>query len=350
MKYDYETISEFGNLYKAHQMSRKGKSHKPEVIKFEGNLSYELCRMKHQLENHTYRFSGYYHFTIHEPKKREIYAAYYRDRVMQHCVCDEILLPLLTPRLIHDNAACQKGKGVHFAQKRMSKFLREHYQKYGRDGYALKCDIHHYFPSINHAVLKEKVMKVVKDEDVQDLLFQFVDSYHEESNPGTGLALGNQTNQWFAIFYLDSLDRLVKERLRIKHYTRYMDDFILIHPDKKYLQYCLEQIEEHVRTLKLELNKKTQVVPLKNGIEYVGFRFHLTANGKVVRKMKRASKVRLKRKLATLQKDYANGKIDLARVKQSLAGFKGHLKHGHTYHLRKTVFEKFVLQRDTGVM
>jgi len=56
------------------------------------------------------------------------------------------------------------------------------------------------------------------------LLDQFIDSYESEPNSGTGLALGNQTNQWFAIFYLDSLDRLVKEQLQIKHYTRYMAD------------------------------------------------------------------------------------------------------------------------------
>jgi len=342
---DYKTICDFHNLYQAHLMSRKGKLHKPEVIRFEENLSEELWKMKVELESRSYQFSGYYHFTIYEPKKREIFAVYYRDRVIQHCICDEVLMPLITPRLIHDNAACQKGKGVHFAQKRLSKFLREHYRKHGKKGYVLKCDIRRYFPSMSHEVLKAKVAKIVKDKEVQALLWQLIDGYHETK--GTGLPLGNQTSQWFAIYYLDSLDRLIKEHLQIKHYTRYMDDFILLHHDKAHLQYCLEQIREHLEKLHLELNKKTQIFPIRTGIEYIGFRFFLTENGKVIRRMKRESKVRFKRRVATLQRNYAKGKLNLEEVKQSLAGFKGHLKHGHTYYLRKTVFRKFVLKRDS---
>lgn len=72
-----------------------------------------------------------------------------------------------------------------------------------------------------------------------------------------GLALGNQSSQWLALYYFDRIDRLVKEKLRIKGYVRYMDDFILIHRDKRYLQYCLEEINK-VRNeeLNLEFNQK----------------------------------------------------------------------------------------------
>lgn len=123
---DYERICDFQNLYKAHLRARQGKRNKQEVIQFEMKLAENLTRMSAALENRTYRMKGYYHFTIYEPKKREIYAAHYQDRVVLHCICDEVLNPILWKRLIYDNAACQKGKGTHFALDRFSLFLRKY--------------------------------------------------------------------------------------------------------------------------------------------------------------------------------------------------------------------------------
>lgn len=93
--------------------------------------------------------------------------------------------------------------------------------------------------------------------------------------------MGNQTSQLFALYYLDPLNRLIKEQLRIKHYTRYMDDCILVHPDKKYLQECLRQMTLLVEDeLKLSFNHKTQITPLATGVEYLGWHFYLTDTGK----------------------------------------------------------------------
>ena len=69
--------------------------------------------------------------------------------------------------------------------------------------------------------------------------------------------MGNQSSPWFALYYLDRLDRLVKERYRIRYYTRYMDDMVLIHEDKAYLQKCLAELREVAeRELKLEFNEE----------------------------------------------------------------------------------------------
>ena len=239
---DYDKICDFGNLYKAHTVARLSKRTTREVIDFEMNLSENLTEISDRLKNGTYEMSGYYSFMVHGPKDRVIHALHYRDRVVQHCICDEVLAPTLDKRLIYDNAACRIGKGTHFAMERLSGFLREFYRKHGTDGYFLKCDIRKFFDNIDHLVLKQKLSKVIEDERVLTLLYQIIDSF--EVMPGKGLPLGNQTSQWFAIFYLDGFDRLIKEKMKIKYYSRYMDDCVLIYQDKKYLCYCLEQMKQ----------------------------------------------------------------------------------------------------------
>lgn len=345
-KTDFEKICDFQNLYKAHIRARRCKRYKNEVIRFEMNLAENLTKISISLKNKTYKIKGYYDFVIYEPKERQIFAAHYSDRVLLHCICDEVITPALSPRLIYDNAACQAGKGTHFAIKRFTKFLLAHYKKHKNDGYVLKCDISKYFASIDHDVLKESLKRIIKDSDVRELIFYYIDSYETYGSPGKGLPLGNQSSQSFAIYYLDPLDRLVKENMRVKHYIRYMDDCILIHPDKAFLEDCLKQMQALIEDkLKLKLNSKTRVYLLKNGVEFLGWKFYLTDTGKVIRKMKKQSRVRFRRRLKKLKKDYETGAIQLEDVKASLASYKGHLMHGHTYKMKQNELRKFVLSK-----
>lgn len=344
---DYDKICNFESLYEAHKVARRGKRHKAEVINFEMNLSKNLTIMQEQLEKKTYKMKGYYHFTIYEPKTRQIYATQYADRVMIHCVCDQVLSPILQKKLIYDNAACQVGKGTHFAMNRLTTFFRDFYKKHGTKGYILKCDIQKYFPSIDHEVLKEKLAKAIVDKDVRNLLNDMIDGFETDGCPGKGIPLGNQSSQWFSIYYLDTLDRFVKEQLRIKYYTRYMDDIIMVHESKEYLNDCLIKMTEVLeQELLLSFNGKTQLFPIKNGVEYIGFRFYLTDSGKVIRKIKVQSKLRYKRDLKRLQSDYAAGRINLDKVNNSLASYNGYLNHGHTYQLKRNTLRNFVLKRD----
>ena len=326
--------------------ARHNKRDKRDVIQFEMRLSENIARISRELKEKTYRMSGYYNFIINEPKERLIFAANYIDRVVLHCVCDEVLSVRLGSKLIYDNAACQKGKGTHFALSRFSKFLSEHYKAHGCEGYILKCDVSKYFASIDHEVLKELLRKAIKDEDLLELLYHYIDSYETEGRPGVGLPLGNQSSQWFAIYYLNPLDRLVKEKLRIKYYVRYMDDFVLIHHDKEYLKYCLDEMTKLVENeLKLKFNEKTQIRSIKKPVTFLGWNFNLTETGKINKRLKSQSKVRFKRRLKKLKKDYENGDIELDDVRNSVASYKGHLKHGNTFFLRKKVFNNFVLTK-----
>jgi len=341
--FGYENVHSFQNLYNAHMAARRGKRDKTEVIHFEMNLAENLCVLQRELENKTYRPRGYKHFMIYEPKARLIFAPDYADRVVQHCLCDNIIRPILEPRLIYDNAACRIGKGTHFSMDRLSGFMREFYKKYGTEGYFLKCDIKRYFYSINHDVLKQRLSKVF-DAEVYHLLCLIIDSY--EVTEGVGLPLGNQASQWFALYYLDPVDRLIKEKLRVKHYVRYMDDFVLLHQDKEYLRGYLAEIRKVCGDdLKIELNSKTQIFPVKNGVTYLGWHFYLTESGKVIRKLRTSNKGRLKRRLKLLQKEYKQGFIEIENIKRSFASLNGHLIHGHTYRLRNKLCHKTTFSR-----
>lgn len=327
--------------------ARKAKRHKKDVILFETNLAGNLWRINEMMVNKTYRITHYNRFTIYEPKKREIQALTYSDRVIQNCLCTNYLTPFVEKRLIYDNCACRNGKGTDFGRDRLAGFMSEHYKANGNQGYMLKADIKGFFANIDHYVLKCKLNKVITNPDVMDLLEMIIDSYNQDT--GRGLPMGNQTSQLFALYYLDLLDRLIKEKLHIKHYTRYMDDCILVHPDKEYLKFCLREMSRLVEyDLKLAFNQKTQIIPVGEGVDYLGFRFYLTDTGKVIRKLRQSSKKRFKKRLKVLQKGYYNGTLELDTIKRSIASYNGHLSHGNTWGLKKSVYSKFVLKRDWG--
>ena len=343
--FDYEKIYEFNNLYAAYKASRLGKRGTREVVRFEMNTGANLCKIMDELKNGTYRLSGYYHFTIHDPKEREIYALHYRDRIMQHSLCDNLLAPYFETHLIYDNAACRTGKGTLFAMNRLNLFMRKHYREHGTDGYFLKCDVRKFFDNVDHAVLKKRLETVVDDKRTLKLLYHIIDSYHTE--PNKGIPMGNQTSQWFALWYLDPLDRLVKERLRIKYYTRYMDDMILISHSKDELLNALREMRALLKELKLEFNEKTQIFPITHGVEYLGWRYYLTDTGKVIRRIKTHSKIRWRHRLRRLKLMYAEGEVLVPKIKESIQSFSNHFGYGNTWRLYAGYMSGFALVRHT---
>ena len=297
-----EEIFTFKNLYEAYKGCRKSKQHKGEVVRFEANLSLNITELMNDLISKKYKLGKYRIFLIYEPKKRVIEALPFKDRVVIKCFCDVILRDKIEKKLIYDNAACRIDKGTTFAIKRLEKFLKDEYRKEKNNNiYYLKCDITKYFPSIDHEILLNLLKKIGFSDDEMWMIEKLVKEQPNEAN--IGLPLGNQSSQWFALLYLNVIDRFVKEVLKIKGYIRYMDDMILIHRDKKYLQYCLKEIENKcTNDLKLSLNQKTQIGMVKNGIDFLGYRHILNENGSITRKLRSTAKQRLKRHLKTLKK------------------------------------------------
>ncbi len=343
---DYEKIWSFENLYKAHKKARLGKRNTKEVIEFELNLGKSLSDLSDSIKKKTYAIGGYYAFTIYDPKVRRIHALHYRDRVVQHCLCDEVLAPLLEKRMIYDTAACRKEKGTHFALKRLNHFLSAYYKQYGATGYILKCDFRKFFDNIDHDILKNKLQGLPIDEDTSVMLCHIIDSY--ETNPGKGLPMGNQTSQWFANYYLDKFDRLIKEKLRVPYYSRYMDDCVILERNKDRAKEILAVITKYVQEeLLLEFNSKTQITSIKNGVRYLGWHFYLSNSGKVIRKIVNQTKCKYKRRLKNMQVMYATDKMEFDEIKQVLASYRAHLRYGHSYRLQKRICDHFVLKKQT---
>lgn len=288
----YKDIFTFTNLLKAHKKVRRSKLHKKEVVEFELNKSYQLYKLHEELNKKTYHISPYRTFYINEPKKRRVDATPYRDRVVQNCFVDNYLFPLLENRLIYDNAACRKNKGTDFARNRLKSFLFKAYKKYGLNFYVLVFDIHHYFESINHDILKEKMKRIIKDKEIREFVIMIIDSFNKENN--IGIPLGNQTSQCFALYYLDNFDRIIKEKYRIKYYSRYMDDGVIISNDKNLLIRLNEELRRVIKKLLLEFNtEKNSVYHIKQSVTYLGFTYRLTKTGKIITKLAKTKKKRL---------------------------------------------------------
>lgn len=242
---DFEKVVDFNNMYRAYRRAKRGKGYKKSSARFDIMALEGVNTLIDQLKNKTYRVSDYQEFKVYEPKERIIKTTSFKDKVVQHSLCDNVILPKLQKILIYDNCAGQKGKGTLFGLNRLGEQMKNFYDRYGQVGYILKCDISKFFYSIPHKQLKEVVNHHFSyDPDICWLCNLFIDS-----TEGVGIPLGNQINQGFALLYLDSVDKLIKNELGIEFYGRYMDDFYLIHQSKDYLKYCLKVVTEHLKIL-----------------------------------------------------------------------------------------------------
>lgn len=326
---DFDNVISFESLYRAHRRARLGKRHKKEVVQFENNLSENLWALHRELADGTYRIGGYHKFTIYDPKEREIQAISYRDRVVQHSLCDNYLIPLLERHLIYDNVACRQGKGSSQAIKRLRQFLVAHYRRYGRAGYFVKIDVSKYFNSISHTVLKQKLSRLVREERMTALVYSILDSYNGEQD--VGLPMGNQSSQCFALLYLDCLDRYFKEVLGIKHYLRYMDDIIAIVPNKRTAVECLGVADEMLGVNRLRINPKSQVASVKNGINFLGWRFFLCPDGTLVQKLGQSTRRRVKAKVKYIRYQICVHKLSAHKAKNSLMSYQGFFDRGDAF-------------------
>lgn len=336
---DWENIISFESLYKAHRRARLSKRHKKEVILFEANLSENLWSLHYDLKYGRYKVGGYHKFTIYDPKEREIQAISYRDRIVQHSLCDNYLSPLLERHLIYDNSACRVGKGTSFAISRLRKFMLAHYKRYGKSGYIVKLDVRKYFPSIDHELAKQKLGKIVKDTNIFGLLCEILDSYNPDT--GKGLPMGNQTSQCIALLYLDILDRMFKERLGVKHYIRYMDDIVAVVPDKKTAKLCFDVAGDVLIKNRLILNPKSDIFPLKNGVAFLGWNFFMSDDGEIVQKLRRAVKKRVMCKVKNIGFLVSIKKLSARKREFSLISYGGLFRKGDAFYFFCKVQDMF---------
>lgn len=321
---DKSIICDYGNLYKAYKKAKRGKRFNTSTAKFSAMSLEGIHILKEQLENQTYTVNPYNEFTIYEPKERLIKSCSFKDKVVQHCLADNILHPRLASQFIKTNYAGQIGKGTHYGMDCLKEQMLGFYRMHGIDGWILKCDITKFFYQIDHEVLKDIVDYYFPDEYTTWMNHLFIDS-----TEGLGLPLGNQVAQIYAILMLDGIDHMITGELGVEFYGRYMDDFYLIHHDKQYLKWCLENIKEMTDSLHLSLNGKTQIVPFRCGIGFLGFHHYITTDGKYIRKLKGENKRKNRKKFRNMARLVKSGRMTEKKFYEKYGAWKNHASHGN---------------------
>ena len=335
----YEKLYSIDNLISAFKKARKGKLEKNYVINFESNLERNITMLQRDLRLKKYKPSRLRKFIIRDPKTRTIHSSIFRDRIVHHAIVN-LLQPIYEEIFIYDSFASRKTKGTHLAVKRFESFVRKvssngrkiknSFNNNSIKGYVLKADVKHYFSTIDHEVLLNILRKKINDKDLIGLIKIVLDNF-ETKTKGQGLPLGNYTSQFFANVYLNHLDYFVKHKLKAKHYIRYVDDFVILHKNKKVLFEYLDKITKYLKFLKLELHPdKSEIHALRNGITFLGYRIFY--HYKLLRK--RNIKYFLKR-FDEKKELYRRGLINEKKLKGFLDGWNGYSKFANTYNFNK---------------
>ena len=321
-----ESVIGFDALYQSMHRCRANVGWKDSVAHFCLNGIEETLKLERELKEGTYKPRAQKKIKITHPKPREAVSIAFRDRVYQRSLNDVIIYPAMSEQFIRDNAACQKGKGTDFARKTLDRFLHEAYRKYGRDFYVMQGDIKGYYPNMSHKVaedcFRKKLPPVIYDRTEAILRNQ----YEGE----VGYNPGSQMIQIAGISVLSPLDHFIKEKLHIKWYLRYMDDFILIHQSREYLEYCYAEIRKFLRKMEFEPHpKKTRIYPIRNGIKMLGFTHMLTETGKVIRLIDPDNVKAERKKLYRLVQRVRRGEIPKRKADCCFESWKAHARNGN---------------------
>lgn len=314
---DYHPIISIKNLLAAWKEFLLGKKQKHDVQAFSSMLMGNLTTLHDDLANFSYIHGSYKHFKINDPKPRDIHKASVRDRLLHHAIY-RMLYPFFDRTFISDSFSCRLGKGTHKALRRFRVFAYQASQNDTRTCWILKCDIRKFFENINHQILLEILRSYIPDVGIIWLLERVTSSF--EKTPGVGLPLGNLTSQLFVNIYMNEFDQFVKHRLKIKHYLRYADDFVILSQSKSYLENLIPLLRAFLKErLKLELHpNKVYIKTLNSGLDFLGW-----VNFPDHRVLRTSTRRRM---LSKLEKN---------KDESAVNSYLGLLKHGNTYKLRQ---------------
>ena len=361
-KHLYNDILKYDNALEMYNKIKRSCRNRKAVYEFSLNLNTHIMNILLLLKERKYKFSRYKIFMIRDPKFRIIMSENIPDKLVNHLVSKHILLPALESKLIDTNVATRIDKGSGYAFNMFVKYINKlKYTK--KEIYLLKIDIKKYFYNIDHEILKELVRKYIRDKDALDLLDVIIDSTNEEYvnkvinnlkedkikyinnlnitdrekniklkmirdiplyQKGKGLPIGNMTSQILAIFYMNSVDHFIKENLGFKYYIRYMDDLLIIDTDLDKLKNSFDLIVDEIRKLKLDINSKSNIYKLSNGISFLGYMFKLNKNNKLIVRYNNKTIRRINKRLKNLYK------YDYEKYVKSYGSYKGYLYLSNT--------------------
>ncbi len=371
----YEDVYDLDNIINMTESvctrtKNKNKVHNFNAYKFE-----HIFNIYRRLYTRDFHFGKYNIFMINDPKCRIIMAQDLEDKIINNLIAKYILVKTFDPCFTNSMCATRLGMGTSYGVKLLKKYLNEMKEKYN-NFYVLKIDISKYFYKIDHSILKSILNKKIKDKDALNMLYCIIDStdnnyvnenikklknvrinYLEHLNVlekdklinevkeiplydyGKGLALGNQTSQTFGLIYLYEINHFIKEKLHIKYLVNYMDDFIILHNNKSYLQRCLNIVTEKLKNkYNLDINKKkTKIDGIRNGIEFLGYIFFIK-NNHVIMKLRTKTKKNIKRKICKVKRLKYGEDILI----KSLISYNGILKMGNCNNLYTKTLKEFL--------
>lgn len=331
------------NLLGAYHRAARGKRGKTAAAVYEHQLADRVLALRYELQNLSYQPGPYVHFHIDEPKRRLISAAPFRDRIVHHALCN-VIEPWFERRFILDSYANRIGKGTHRAVDRLQCFAQ-------RYRYVLRLDVVQYFPSLDHAILRKNLARVIHEDDllwlVDSVLGSSVGAALEQEYkmvyfPGDdllavlrprGLPIGNLTSQFWSNCYLNPFDHFVKRELRCRAYLRYVDDFALFSDRKRELWAWKRAIIERLASMRLIVHERAaQVTPTDYGTPWLGFVVYPTHRRVKARNVKNATRHLSKRLDA-----YLGGRLSFGEFDASVQGWVNHVRYADTWGLRQHV-------------
>ena len=344
----YADIHTWENLYRAYRKAARGKRSRGPAAAFEFRLEDNLVRLQDELANDGYRPGEYVNFTIHEPKRRLISAAPFRDRVVHHALCN-VIEPAFERSFIEHSYANRVGKGTHRALDQTQSWMR-------RYPYVLQCDLRQFFPSIDHRLLQRTLNRHIQDAQIRRLIaliltsgqgvlseeYEMVyfpdDDLFAAARP-RGLPIGNLTSQFWANCYMNPFDHFVTRELGCRAYLRFVDDFLLFADKKRTLWAWREAIIERLAKLRLTLHeRKAQVRPVTEGVRFLGFVVYPSH-----RRLIRRKGINYRRKLNRMVDEFHQGQLSFDRLDDSVQGWINHVRYAQTWGLRRAMFKGVTL-------
>lgn len=242
------------NLERAFLKPSLGKRDRKDVRKVLDNLEQEIENLRSILQEGRFKPSRHESVTINEGsymKKRTIIKPYYKYEQVVHHVVIQAMKPGIDKGMYEYVIGSIPKRGPHYGKKRIVRWIKNDIQN---TKYVLKVDIRHFFQSIDHESLKKWIRKKFKGQFILDLTDIIIEATEE------GLPLGYYTSQWFANFILQPLDHYLKEVMKVKYMTRYVDDIVCFGRNKKELHKVKRAMDAYLwDNFKLKLKGNWQV-------------------------------------------------------------------------------------------
>lgn len=318
------------NLFLAWDKFKNGKRNKKDVMLFEWNLEENIFRLHRDLKNKTYKHGAYHSFKIRDPKPRDIHKARVRDRILHHAVF-QVLNPIFEPCFISASFSCREGYGVHKGVQYLQDTLRKASKNDSTECFALKCDVKKFFDTIDHDILLAILKRKIKDDDTIWLLKQIISSFsskHSLLGIEKGVPIGNLTSQLFANIYMNEFDVFMKQKLKIKYYLRYTDDFIIVSRSKSYLIVLIPEIVSFLSDeLRLKIHEeKTTIRKTSQGVDFLGYIVFIK-----YKLARTKTKKRIIKKFKAKVEECNKGLISQQSLLQSLQSYLGFLHHAEEH-------------------